>query len=180
MSPQGKGETMQTEKVLTYGDHIKASYAAGSFAMWGNEWKSKANWLIAPCKHNRDSDTLTESNWSVTLSRLAPDDYEIVRFGHWACGWYEIVIVRPDTDSARACETMAQDLADYPVLDESHYSDAQCEAADHVWKDCYSPRGRIEYIRENRDQFDFRSFADLLGCVRGRYFAGYASDLLDE
>jgi hypothetical protein len=34
-------------------------------------------------------------------------------------------------------------------------------------------------MREHRSQFDARSFADLLGCARGKYFLGYASELLD-
>lgn len=55
---------------------------------------------------------------------------------------------------------------------------AETEAAQEVWRTCYSDAERIDYIREHRSQFEFRSFADMLGCVRGRYFAGYASELL--
>lgn len=58
------------------------------------------------------------------------------------------------------------------------HSEAEEEQAQEVWRDCYRPKARIEYIREHREQFEFRSFADMLGCVRGRYFAGYASELL--
>lgn len=39
-------------------------------------------------------------------------------------------------------------------------------------------RERVEYIRKHRSQFEFRDFADMLGCVRGKYFAGYASELI--
>jgi len=52
------------------------------------------------------------------------------------------------------------------------------EEAQRVWRECYSTSERIEYVRRHSSQFDFRSFSDLLGCVRGRYFAGYASELL--
>jgi hypothetical protein len=56
----------------------------------------------------------------------------------------------------------------------------ESEEANRVWKDCYSAAERVAYIRERPDQFDgnFQSFADLLACVRGKYFAGYASELL--
>ena len=38
---------------------------------------------------------------------------------------------------------------------------------------------RINYIRENRSQFEFYNFEDLMCCVRGEYFAGYANELLN-
>jgi hypothetical protein len=50
--------------------------------------------------------------------------------------------------------------------------------ADRVWQDCYTDSGRIAYIRKHKDQFNFRSFADMLGCARGKYFGGYASEIL--
>jgi len=33
-------------------------------------------------------------------------------------------------------------------------------------------------IREYRNQFEFRDFADMLACARGKYFAGWAGELL--
>jgi len=51
------------------------------------------------------------------------------------------------------------------------------EAADETWRNCYSPSERVAYIREHRSQFEFHTLADMLGCVRGHYFAGYASEL---
>ena len=52
------------------------------------------------------------------------------------------------------------------------------EEAARVWRDCYRESERIKYIRAHRSQFDFRGLADLMGCVRGKFFAGYASELL--
>ena len=54
----------------------------------------------------------------------------------------------------------------------------ETEEAERVWRDCYSASERIAYIERNRSQFEFRSFADMLGCVRGNYFSGYASELI--
>lgn len=64
------------------------------------------------------------------------------------------------------------------VLDEEDYSAREHESANQLWLDCYSPSKRIEYIRKHRNQFNFAAFSDLLKCVRGEYFAGYASELL--
>jgi len=58
------------------------------------------------------------------------------------------------------------------------FSEYETEEANDVWRDCYRPEERIDYIRKHRSQFKFRGLSDLIGCVRGHYFAGYASELL--
>jgi hypothetical protein len=37
---------------------------------------------------------------------------------------------------------------------------------------------RIAYIRKHRSEFEFADLRDMLSCVRGNYFAGYASELI--
>ena len=69
-------------------------------------------------------------------------------------------------------------LEDYPAVNEEHFSEVETTEANEVWEGCYSAKDRVEYIRENPDQFDFHNWADLMGCVRGNYFPGYASELL--
>ncbi len=135
----------------------------------------------APCSRTRDSDDLTESNFAVCLESLGgeSDTVRVVNEGHWAVGWVEwIAIHESDEKALRAAEEIACALADYPALDEMDWSERETESATRVWRDCYDPAERIRYIRDNRTQFDFYDYADLLGCVRGKYFAGYASDLL--
>lgn len=144
---------------------------------------------------NRDADVLTRSNAKVTNEALKPYlDYEHAwRFSasHWACGHVDGYVIRvylegpPEADGERPLSaafveySAIQDaLEQYPVLDESDFSDAEQEEADLVWKDCYSTADRLEYVRDHRSQFEFRSFSDMLGCIRGNYFAGYASELL--
>ena len=60
------------------------------------------------------------------------------------------------------------DLEDYPVLDESDFSEREYEEANSVWESCYNVKERIEYVRENRCQFEFNGFADMLACIRGK------------
>lgn len=138
------------------------------------------DWLVLPCSRNRDSDVLSESNFACALESLGGEgkDVQVHRFGHWACGWYEIIVVRPDTKAAEHAEEIEAALSDYPILDESDYSERETEEAQRVWENCYTTKGRIEYIRENRSQFDFHDWRDLMGCVRGKWFNGYASELL--
>lgn len=67
------------------------------------------------------------------------------------------------------------------------HTEAEEEAADETWRTCYSDRQRLDYIRENWSQFErckakwndpHQAWRELLACVRGRVFFGYASELL--
>lgn len=151
-------------------------------------WDSFANY-IGPTEfgefdclltQNRDSDVLQRSNFKSALKKLGGegDNVEIHRFGHWACGWWEVLAVKRGTPQHAIALQIEEKMEDYPVVDDEDFSREEQDEAELVWRDCYSDRDRIEYIREHRSQFDFHSFADLLGCVRGRYFAGYASELI--
>ena len=99
--------------------------------------ESKLNWFVAPCSRTRDSEHLELSNWESMLECLAevdPDgnDYETHEFGHWGPGWYRVAIVRPGSKAHQEAVRIELALSDYPVLDESDFSereyDAQCEA----------------------------------------------------
>lgn len=144
----------------------------------GLNCEDKQDWLVVPCNRNRDSDCLSESNFAAALARLngESETCEVCRFGHWACGWFEIILIHPSRASEG--ESIAEDLDGYPVLDENDFSEREEDAARETWEACYSVPERIAYIRKHRTQFEFRDLGDMLGCVRGKYFAGYASELL--
>ena len=129
---------------------------------------------------NRDSDCLTESNWECALEQLGGESetVEIHRIGHWACGWWEALCVKAGSEAEKIGDEIESSLSDYPVLNEEHFSEKEQDEANQIWQSCYDERERIEYIRDNRSQFDFWSFSDLLQCVRGKFFSGYASDLI--
>lgn len=145
------------------------------------------DWLVLDIMRHRDSDCLTESNYHVALERLGGETYDTVdetgdvrtvEFSHWAVGWIEHILIRPNTLAHETALELEAKLANYPVLDEDDLSQREYDDARFVWKQCYNNAERIEYIRNNREQFDFQSFADMLGCARGNYFAGYASELI--
>ena len=96
------------------------------------------DWLVAPCTTDRDADALQRSNWAVMteeLDRLDPDcaDHETHSFGHWACGWFEIAIVRPGSKCAETCEAFESALSDYPVLSDDHFSDLEHQESCDYW-----------------------------------------------
>ena len=130
---------------------------------------------------SRDSDCLERSNFASMLDALGgeSDTVVVVRESHWAVGWVEWIAIHQSDDKALAIADEQQErLSNYPVLNEEHWSELESEEADSVWRNCYGWKERVAYIRDNRSQFEFRDYADMLGCVRGHYFAGYASELI--
>ena len=78
-----------------------------------------ADWLVLRTSQTRDSDALERSNFTAATERLPDegDDVEIHRFGHWLCGWFEIIIVRPDTAAHAEALKIEAEMADYAALD---------------------------------------------------------------
>ena len=125
---------------------------------------------------SRDSDILTESNWTVALEQLGGegDNVEIHRFGHWACGWWEALCVAKDSDVWESAKEMCDSLSDYPVLNEEHFCEMEMEEANRIWSDCFSPKERVEHLRSEGTE-NLHDFADLWQCVKGA-FAPFTDD----
>jgi hypothetical protein len=101
--------------------------------------RSQQDWLVVPTGRNRDSDLLTLSNFDAALKMMGgeDDDCEVHRFGHWANGWFEIIIVKPDTKAATTAGEIEEALENYPVLDEDDWSLREYEAyVDNVENAC--------------------------------------------
>lgn len=104
--------------------------------------------LIAPVSQTRDSGCLERSNWTVVTSAvLAVSTHEqtaIHRFGHWACGWYELLLIHPDDEAAlREAEEFEAALENYPVADDEHLSALEWQEACDYWERA-SVRERVE------------------------------------
>jgi len=166
-----------------------------NFAYFGGDDRMFVTWTLGPVIEHRDSNVLDRSN-AVALYRFLRSDpslaeeYTIERASHWAVGWVEHLSFHAydsDDDKTKRPTRIARILAawftyldeQHPVADEDLLSEMEQEEANEVWRNCYDESERIKYIRRHRSQFEFRNFADMIGCVRGKYFAGYASELLD-
>lgn len=149
------------------------------------------DYLIA--SQHRESDVLSRANWQSACADLGAQAYDEGqagfinrpavyhwRAGHWAVRWVEYLMIRRDAPQStiEAAADIICSLSDYPVLDDELFSAMEHDEAAEIWRNCYDPQERAEYIRNNRDQFEFRSIGDMLGCVRGEYFAGYAPKLI--
>jgi len=121
-------------------------------------------------KH-RDSDALTRSNWDAAIRILsdawgeqieefAPDGYVTkpdaapaaytFSASHWAVGWCETLLVRPDAPERvlEAARDIEQRLESYPVLDESAYSELEWNEAADLWE-ALGVKGRLEVIKRH-------------------------------
>lgn len=131
---------------------------------------------------HRDSDALSLSNFYTALDALGgvSSTIQIVCERHWAVGWVKWIAIHQDDRRALAiADELQAKLNAYPVLDEEDYTNRETEEADDVWRSCYQPLDRIAYVRKHRDQFEFSDWRDMRSCIKGEYFAGYASDLLN-
>jgi hypothetical protein len=113
------------------------------------------NWAIL-YTHNRDSGLLDVSNAAAITAALAPftegNDPDVVaeRHDHWAVGWIDGSSVRvfrggEITDAFRTYHGLARKMSDYPVLDETDYSNREYEATlQNIGEAAYRLRHRYE------------------------------------
>lgn len=116
-------------------------------------------WLIVATTH-RDADTVTQSNWidfqeailgSVpTFTPCYRDNAQLHRFGHWAVGWTEALIVRPDTPEERVALDLLRRLEDYPVLDDERLSTVEADEIAEAWYNFGASDFR-DHLRRNLD-----------------------------
>lgn len=80
--------------------------------------------------NHRDSGLLDQSNADATRKALEPfdDDVRLETFSHWAVGWIDAVAVRVETRAYRTLCDIIDQLSEYPILDETDYSERECEA----------------------------------------------------
>jgi hypothetical protein len=128
-----------------------ANWADFSCFVWfrRNELNDADHWAVI-YTHHRDSGLLDQSNAAAIENALKPfsegDDPDVVfeSHSHWAVGHVDGFSIRvfKDGQITKAFQTyheLAQQLDDYPILDESDYSDRECEATlenigDAAWR----------------------------------------------
>lgn len=104
----------------------------------GEELKKPEDWAVI-YTHNRDSGLLDQSNASVIAKAMLPftegNDPDVVfeSHSHWAVGHvdgFSIRVVKRGriTKAFRIYHALAERMADYPILDESDYSERETNA----------------------------------------------------
>ena len=152
------------------------------FDVAGKGLPERQDWFVAPCGINRDADLFTESNWYVQLEKLSgledvgaeELDIDEHQFGHWANGWYRILLVRPGSTAHKYAEEIEEKLKNYSLLDEDDLIVREEEEASKLWETGYTNKQSLQYIRDHRSDFSFNDFLHMLAIVRGKSFGGSA------
>jgi len=99
---------------------------------------------------NRDSDALERSNFRAALARLGgeSENVQVHRFGHWAVGWFEIIVVKEGTEEYEKAEEIEGKLENYPVLDEEDFSRLEWEENTDAGMVCDERTGEWKYPEE--------------------------------
>ncbi len=176
------------------------------FAYWGS-FHEEDGWGRAFAQH-RDSDALDRSNWQVISKDLLtrfPDDVHIESANHWAVGWIETLRIRvlinpmaeePFTENnitqcfEAVCE-WENCLANYPIADESHFTELEYKEfyeyiegeVSGIWSYNYDddmPKHLIDsvysIVAENCSNADDLSYKDLENAVEEAWIAGLLED----
>lgn len=100
---------------------------------FGSSLEDRDDWFVLLYR-SRDSAIIDESNFAAALKSLGgeSDTCEVVRFGHWACGWIEHIFLHPSRQAEG--EAIEGALSDYPILDESNFSEREQETVLPAWE----------------------------------------------
>lgn len=113
---------------------------------WGAEWPE---YFVFLGRH-RESDALTRSNFECGLNALGGESSTVlvIRERCSMVGWVEwIAIHESDAEAILAADEMSCVLSDYPVLDESHFSELEWGEAQDYWESLRL-RERVELCAE--------------------------------
>lgn len=119
------------------------------------------NWYVLPMSLSLDSGILQESNFDEALQRLGidPDDIEdtdnveLHYFSHWFCGNFSLLLINPDDiETVKIAAGIEQDLKEYPILNETDFSERENQAVCDLWNDAdmekkHVLQERIDYCK---------------------------------
>lgn len=130
----------------TYSEFRPTPFDSRGLALSG-----KQDWLVVPVIQTRDSGILDRCNFGAALDMLGGESstVEIHRFHHWGPGWFEIIIVDPNSKEAEIAITIERRLSDYPSLDDDMLSEMQLDEA-YAWWEAMGLRERIQFCYDHR------------------------------
>lgn len=106
-----------------------------------------ADFLVMPVSQTRDSGAQDRSNFRSFLRELGGESetVQVHSFSHWGPGWFELILIDPSDEKAfNTAYELAGALEDYPVVDESDWSDLEYEEISTQWCDG-SLSDRVDY-----------------------------------
>lgn len=125
-----------------YSEYTPTAYDTRGLAL-----DERQDWLVLGVIRTRDSDCLDESNFATALQMLGgeSDTVEVHRFGHWGPGWYEIILIAPDSAAETIGAEVEERLDSYSILNDTDLAEREYDAAALLWEHA-NVRERLEYI----------------------------------
>lgn len=94
------------------------------------------------------------------------DSVTDARFGHWACGWYETILIhRSNTKALDLAEQIMRGVDQYPLVDDIATSEEQWAQAQEQWESM-SIRERCELMRDELGYWIERGTVSLFAARR--------------
>ena len=194
----GRGNTMSRVDVEEAARQLAGNWRKFESFAWhrAGELGDAENWTIYYTS-GRDAGLLAQSNHAAIAQRMAPfmagDDPDVVaeRHSHWAVGYldgFSIRVYRPDgriTPAFEELHRILEDLDNYPILNESDYSDREYQATlenyrNELWElkgdlpegwegagySYFSDRGQDRFIENRDDQGGWAPKAKLIEALQ--------------
>lgn len=129
---QFKKDTWRNRMNQSKGLDSWSNYSGQSNEAWCN--------FVVVLGRNRDSNNVEETNFEAALERLGGEskNVHVERFGHWGCGWFELLLVNPRSKKINEAYKITNELKKYPLLNEDSFYDRQREALEEYVSDVYS------------------------------------------
>jgi len=120
---------------------------------------------IIVISRTRDSDNYELSNFDVALDLLGGEGegegVEIIRFGHWACGYVEHLALDPtDTAKLQIAYDIHHSLKSYPLLDEDYYYELESDVISESAECSYEQDAALKQILSLTDVPEATLLAD--------------------
>lgn len=115
-------------------------------------WGERAHWRIVYAYPGWEGEPLHESNHRCVLRELGGEGESVAvessTFMGNTPGIVRILVNPTDWPRLRKAARIVLALQDHPALDEDDLAEAEEEAAETVWRDCYDPRERLAEVRD--------------------------------
>ena len=125
--------------MIQYKEFAPTEFDHKGLHIYGDDEDDRGEWYVAPVGITRDTPegSYSYSNFKVLeqeLENKCGEEWENHRFGHWGPGWFEIILVKPNSRAFWICDETERALEDYPILDEEDHSCRQWDAAVEAWE----------------------------------------------
>ena len=74
-------------------------YAPTAFDVKGLGLPERADWRVVGFRTRDTTERATRFNYTLKRRGGESETLEVHRFGHWACGWFEIILAAPRSES---------------------------------------------------------------------------------